>query len=258
MNNTIEEIKYKGFKILIKQDEIPIDYMESFELLGTITCFHKHYDIGHKHNYSNLTNFLNSIANDFDSTLYDKIDHWQSGKGWKYLASKYDLDEAIKISDDMIISATNNILDKYYIMLPVYMYSHSGITINTTGFSCPWDSGQIGYIYVSKKKVKEIYNWKILTKKRIKLIEGYLQDEIKSYDDFLTGNVYGYDIESIKDTNPIECDDSCWGYYGDFKKSNLIEDAKNNIDACIKHHKKEVRERIKIRNLFNSPMNYDA
>ena len=27
------------------------------------------------------------------------------------------------------------------IALPLYLYDHSGITMNTTGFSCPWDSG---------------------------------------------------------------------------------------------------------------------
>lgn len=42
-------------------------------------------------------------------------------------------------------------LDKY-IILPLYLYDHSGITMSTSVFSCPWDSGQVGWIYASKQK----------------------------------------------------------------------------------------------------------
>ena len=41
---------------------------------------------------------------------------------------------------------------KDIICLPLFLYDHSGITINTTGFSCPWDSGQVGFIYITKAK----------------------------------------------------------------------------------------------------------
>lgn len=35
-------------------------------------------------------------------------------------------------------------------IMPVYAYVHSGVTISTSGFSCPWDSGQFGYAYITK------------------------------------------------------------------------------------------------------------
>ena len=38
-----------------------------------------------------------------------------------------------------------------YVILPLYLYDHSGITMSTGPFSCPWDSGQVGWIYASKK-----------------------------------------------------------------------------------------------------------
>ena len=31
--------------------------------------------------------------------------------------------------------------------------------MSTGPFSCPWDSGQVGFIYVEKKKVKEEWGW---------------------------------------------------------------------------------------------------
>ena len=41
------------------------------------------------------------------------------------------------------------------VILPLYLYDHSGITMNTTGFSCGWDSGQVGFICISKKRKQE-------------------------------------------------------------------------------------------------------
>ena len=43
------------------------------------------------------------------------------------------------------------------IMLPLYLYDHSGITISLTPFSCPWDSGQVGFVVVPRKAMLE--NW---------------------------------------------------------------------------------------------------
>src|SRR6056297_3490365 len=39
------------------------------------------------------------------------------------------------------------------VILPLYMYDHSGITISLTPFSCPWDSGQIGFVQIPRKKM---------------------------------------------------------------------------------------------------------
>ena len=40
-------------------------------------------------------------------------------------------------------------------VLPLYLFDHSGITLSTTPFSCPWDSGQVGVIYVHIDDLKE-------------------------------------------------------------------------------------------------------
>ena len=45
-------------------------------------------------------------------------------------------------------------LDKY-VILPLYLYDHGGITMSTGAFSCPWDSGRVGWIYAEKKKLIE-------------------------------------------------------------------------------------------------------
>jgi hypothetical protein len=43
------------------------------------------------------------------------------------------------------------------IVLPVYMYDHSGTALSTTPFSCRWDSGQVGYIYVDYTDIRKVY-----------------------------------------------------------------------------------------------------
>lgn len=96
------------------------------------------------------------------------------------------------------------------VYLPLYLYDHSGITMNTTGFSCRWDSGQVGYIYLTRATILEEWGWKVLTKKRITFLEKYMRDEVETYDKYLTGDVYGYIVE--EDGEEIE---SCWGFFGE-------------------------------------------
>ncbi len=112
------------------------------------------------------------------------------------------------------------------VILPLYLYDHSGITMRTYPFSCNWDSGQVGFIYTTRKKIDEFLGVKKLTKKAIEKIKEQLINEVKEFDDYITGNIYGYIIEKT--------DDSCWGFYGDFEKSGLLETAKDNIDYYIK------------------------
>lgn len=129
-------------------------------------------------------------------------------------------------------------LPKDIIELPLYLYDHGGITMNTAGFSCPWDSGQVGFIYVSRADVREQYGWKRITKAREQQILGYLKAEVETYDQYLRGDVYGFIVEerptAVFDAEgkPVEVDGdelweethSCWGFYGDDPFKNGISD----------------------------------
>ncbi len=118
---------------------------------------------------------------------------------------------------------------KDVVALPLFLYDHSGITMNTTGFSCPWDSGKVGYIYVDEAKIRKEYNLldpsKKIHKDVITKVTEILRQEVKTYDDYLTGNIYGFVIED-KDREHI---DSCWGFYGDFEK-HCLKEAKDIVD----------------------------
>lgn len=85
------------------------------------------------------------------------------------------------------------------IILPLYLYDHSGITMNTTGFSCRWDSGQVGFIILDRAQLLKTHGTKRIAKQLKQKLFDYLKGEVKTYDQYLTGDVYGYIIEDEDD-----------------------------------------------------------
>lgn len=106
--------------------------------------------------------------------------------------------------------------EKAIVILPVYLYDHSGITISTSPFSCPWDSGQVGFIFVGRDKLLKEHNVKRLTPKIKESAVKALEGEIETFDQFLRGDVYGFKVID-PDGEDV---DSCWGFYGSDPKIN--------------------------------------
>ena len=129
--------------------------------------------------------------------------------------------------------------DKNYLSLPLFLYDHSGITMNTTGFSCPWDSGQVGIIFVSKEMVLKEYNAKRITKKLREKVYDLLRAEVETYDQYLTDDVYGFRVE---DENG-EIIESCWGFYGE--SEDCLAEGISMAQACIRQDIKKHVEQVK-------------
>ena len=109
--------------------------------------------------------------------------------------------------------------DGAVIVEPLYMYEHGGITISTTPFSCPWDSGQLGFVIVTKDGIKNNFGVKRVTKKLIEKSKEILQSEVEEYKMYLEGDVYGFRCYD-KDGNIT---DSCTGFFGtDFEKNGML------------------------------------
>jgi len=117
--------------------------------------------------------------------------------------------------------------ENVHTILPLYLYDHSGITISTGPFSCNWDSGQVGWIFVSKDKVKKegIDETKV---------GEYLKGEVETYDQYIRGDVYGYRIYEVTTCNlghdHEEDLDSCWGFYGE---DYCLQEAKDIVNHLI-------------------------
>ena len=88
---------------------------------------------------------------------------------------------------------------KELVYLPVYGYEHSELTISTSPFSCSYDSGQLGYIYMTKDKATQYEN-PILA----------LENEVKTYDSWIRGECFYYVIFDEEE----EILDSVGGYIG--------------------------------------------
>ncbi|MFR9542439.1 MAG: hypothetical protein SNH27_10340 [Rikenellaceae bacterium] len=146
--------------------------------------------------------------------------------------------------------------EKKYIALKFYLYDHSGQTVSTSPFSCGWDSGLFGIIAVDIERVREEYNWKHITKKRREKIEDILRCEVEIYDQYITGDVYGYTISEVENEDNT-LDDSCWGFFGDDGIEQIIEEAKGYIDQHVEDPKtikrSEVIDKVKsfAKELFN-------
>ena len=95
------------------------------------------------------------------------------------------------------------------LILPLYLYDHSGITMSTSPFSCTWNSGQVGFIVVSKQKLREEYSVKYVTQKTREIALKVLKGEVETYDQYLRGEIYRC---VVKDENG-EYVDSINGYY---------------------------------------------
>lgn len=109
------------------------------------------------------------------------------------------------------------------VVLPLYLMDHSGISMSTGSFGCPWDSGQVGYIFMTPETREK----EGLSKEGAK---EHLNEEVKIYDQYLKGEVYGFRYYRLDpcDTcgHPEEVEeDSGWGFYGaENTKEALAED----------------------------------
>lgn len=118
-----------------------------------------------------------------------------------------------------------------HVALNLFLYDHSGLSISSGPFSCRWDSGWFGIVAVSVEQVKKEYGWKVLTQSRRKKIEEYLQNEIDTYNEYLHGEVYGFQVTPEDDDTEIL--DSCWGFFGDDGLDQLKSECQAYIDDRI-------------------------
>lgn len=215
----VVELEYR-----IEQDTEPESPRE-WDNLGTMHCWHGHYNLGDEQHSQDSDVFLAELGGfeeDYDWTEEQYNHHKEVAEKRAY-------------SENIILS--------------LYLYDHGGITMNTGGFSCQWDSGQVGWIIVSKAKVREEYRWKNLTKKRIQQIEKYLTGEVETYDQYLTGDIWGYVIEN-EEHNIHE---SCWGFYGE-------EDCEKEAQAMLDCEQKALNEKLRVvpRDLSRPEFNWNT
>lgn len=146
---------------------------------------------------------------------------------------------------------------------PLGLYDHSGISMYVGTTRDPWDSGPVGFAFITKErwnllqgegvdpfKLTEVETplghfdsdqrkW-IPGKEMKPLIDVCIEEEVKEYSSFIEGQVYGYEVLDEND----ETLDSCWGFVGDIKY--VKEEAESAARAAyrMKYPVPEARERV--------------
>lgn len=168
----LETIEHGKFTGKLYQDEDPNDPRED-DNIGTMVCFHRNYKLGDKHKFNSPEHF----------------DEWHAER----VAGKETPCER-------------------FLMLPLYLYDHSGISMRTYphGQHVDWDCGMVGYIYITYSQIRKEYSAKRVGKALLARVTKYLENEVETYNQYLTGDVYGIVVTS-DDGEEVE---NCWGFYG--------------------------------------------
>ena len=128
---------------------------------------------------------------------------------------------------------------KDIIILPLYMYDHSGLSMSTGSFvgravHAEWDSGQVGYIYANHDDI--LNNFSDITPDTIQRAKECLEGEVETYDAYLQGNCWGYRAYMCGQEM-----DSCWGFLGD------IDEVKPVIASCLADGWNQLVEKLELR-----------
>ena len=104
-----------------------------------------------------------------------------------------------------------------YWVFTLYAYIHSGVALslgrNTYPFTDGWDVSTTGFVLVRRDKGTWSEN------KAYKVAQSIVDE----WNMFLSGDVYGYNSNA----------GSCWGFYGNEGKKQMIAEAKSEIDSHI-------------------------
>lgn len=121
---------------------------------------------------------------------------------------------------------------KDYLFVPLYMFDHSGIALSVDPFYCPWDSGQVGWVFVAKERVRKEFGWEVLTAKRIQEVKGFLRAAVEELNTYINGEVFGFVVEKAvtcptcghAEDEAWELTESCSGFYGtDIEKNGMLD-----------------------------------
>lgn len=190
----------------------------------TMICWHNQYSLGDKHSYSGPLDLM--------TTLHREV----IGESWFYKHTSEDW------SDIMQALQESNLIH----IKAIHLYDHGGLTVSTSNaypYNDRWDSRTVGFIYVTKKKLIEECigmveeDWK-------ERADQYIEDEMKTYDQYLRGDVYGFTLkktvtkkekcphcgEVVREYEEEIVDDSCSGFYGDCLEDNGILDILGGLE----------------------------
>lgn len=147
------------------------------------------------------------------------------GSDYKWSDYKGIRDRYTEPSDENYVRALKEIERKGGVVLPVYCYEHGGVTFRCSSFSDPWDSGQVGYAYMTTEQIIQL-GWPKGKRGRKAAAEEYIRNMVGLMAAWANGDSYGFSIYD-KDGGLV---DSCGGFYDShYGKVDWIGDMKVNV-----------------------------
>lgn len=186
----------EGYKLTVERDEDSHSSRED-DNVTTMYCKHSRYNLGDHQ----IEEFYQS-GDDEDTEINDE----KSFKFW--------LED---ICGEKILA-----------IRPLTLYDHSGLVMHIGVPQERWDSGMVGWIVVTEKQANMIG---ITDRDEASLVK-IMEQELKIYNQDLSGDVWGYMLEKGKKCDScghVEWEevDSCWGFYDD---ESLLESINNNLE----------------------------
>lgn len=274
--------EYRGLTIVSYYDEEP-ENPRTWDNVATFVCKHRSYDLGDEQDiegcveglleeyvpakaiieYFVKTRNAHLVSGEEDSRCNQYYEYEVTLRGEKYTCHidadtgdseddiAYQMGQELDWSEKLeLIEATGEV-----VMLPISMYEHSGITLwlgSKWGHpDAQWDCSSIGFAFVEKKTAEKEMSQRILPDGQKNDWKEWaytiMEGEMKTYDQYLRGEVYGYMIEDEEGevaSNVYLC--GCWGYYDE---NHLLEDAKGNIDTYLEEKDKQRKENLQTLNM---------
>lgn len=185
---------YRGYTIEVTESDEPMDNArESCDMVGMMACNHRRYDLGDPK--------VNALI------PWDSFSSW--GEVEAYITETF----------------------KPVLILPLYLYDHSGLSMQTQmhGYHGAWDCGQVGYIFTTEKWLKDVIGLDPTDLERLTKI---LLAEVESYSHYLNGTAYQYMI--FEGTDPdADMEEIVDMETGDESEECALSNAKDWIDSFI-------------------------
>ena len=200
----MKDEKGNKYTLTIKTEVSP-ENPRSWDNVATMVCWHSHYNLGDKHSFYDSDEFFDYVLRNICKKNYKDFEHLSTREKYQLACE----------NDNVYIKELN-------------LYDHENITISTSNdypYNDRWDAGCVGFVYITKKTAFEELVEYVLDEngERIKIehkhpngqstwsyktqeltddtwekrAEEVIESEVKTYDHYLTNNVFGFTLSEI-------------------------------------------------------------
>lgn len=217
-NDVFEKVDAEGkkFRLTFIQDVDSNNDPRNWDDTSHLICWHRRYELGDKHNYKS--------PEDFFVTMLEQLGYSQAEI--ETFIEPRDEDKSRMAAFDRCLDMISR---QDVAICKLYLYDHSGICMSISDFNDPWDSGVVGFGYITKEE----YRKRVGTIDELHWKDAALEcivDEVKLYSQYLEGDVYGFKVDEVSvcpccGKESISTVDSIWGFFGNDITDNGMLDS---------------------------------